>query len=195
VSSALVSGLALVIVVVVALSKAGCLKVEADNITKMAKLLGVFTVVDLYLFACDLLTAGYPGAKAADVVTMLSTGSLAPFFWLEVIAGAVTMFVAFVPKARRMPMAVLASVLSIVGILCKRIQLLLGGFQTANIEFADVPSGPQLSDLGASLHAAFPALAYVPSLLEIGVVLGVLSLGVCLVLTGLRLLPLTSKQQ
>jgi molybdopterin-containing oxidoreductase family membrane subunit len=195
VTSALVSGLALVLIVVVVLNKTGYLSVEADNLTKMAKLLGVFTAVDLYFFACDLLTAGFPGAEGADTVAMLVAGPLAPFFWTEVAAGAITMIVAFVPAARKASLVVTAATLSIVGILCKRVQLLLGGFQIENITLADVPSGPPLSDLGASLQGAFPALVYVPSLLEIGVVTGVLALGVLLVLVGLRLLPLAPRQQ
>ncbi|MDR1015363.1 MAG: polysulfide reductase NrfD, partial [Coriobacteriales bacterium] len=61
VSSALVSGLALVLIVAVALRKAGYLELENASVVKMAKLLGVFTAIDLYFFACDLLTSGFPG--------------------------------------------------------------------------------------------------------------------------------------
>jgi molybdopterin-containing oxidoreductase family membrane subunit len=56
VSSALVSGLALVLIVALALRKAGYLSLADADVTKMARLLGVFTAVDLYFFACDVPT-------------------------------------------------------------------------------------------------------------------------------------------
>jgi molybdopterin-containing oxidoreductase family membrane subunit len=190
VSSALVSGLALVLVIVVALRKAGYLKLEQENIFKMVKFLGIFTAVDLYFFGCDLLTSAFPGADGATIVAMLTTGPLAPFFWTEVIAGIITLLVAFVPKLRTMSLIVTASVLSILAILCKRVQLLIGGFQIPNIDYATVTTGPGLTDAGSGLASIAPALVYFPSPLEFGIVIGVLGLGAALLLLGLRFLPL-----
>ena len=48
VSSALVCGVALVLVVVIALRKAGYLELAQEHVVKMLKLLGVFVMVDLY---------------------------------------------------------------------------------------------------------------------------------------------------
>jgi len=190
VSSALLSGLALVLVVVIALRKAGYLVLDQEQIVKMVRLLGVFTAVDLYFFVCDLLTAGFPGGSGAEVVAMLTSGPLALFFWAEVIFGLATMCVAFVPSLRKTGAIATVAVLSVLAILCKRIQLLVGGFQEANLSYATVPTGPELSSAGAALANAGGALVYTPSPLEIGVVLGVLALGVCLLLLGLRRLPL-----
>jgi molybdopterin-containing oxidoreductase family membrane subunit len=190
VSSALVSGLALVLVIVVALRKAGYLTLEQENVVKMAKFLGIFTAVDLYFFGCDLLTSAFPGADGATIVAMLTAGPLAPFFWAEVIAGFITLLVAFVPKLRTIPLIVTASALSILAILCKRVQLLIGGFQIPNIDYATVTTGPALTDAGSGLASVAPALVYFPSPLEFGVVIGVLGLGALLLLLGLRLLPL-----
>jgi molybdopterin-containing oxidoreductase family membrane subunit len=190
VSSALVSGLALVLIVVVVLRKTGYLGLEQDQISKMAKLLGIFTAVDLYFFGCDLLTSGFPGGTGGEIVSMLVSGPLAGFFWTEIIAGIMTMIVAFTPKLRTNPLIVCASVLSIIAIFCKRIQLMLGGWQIENINLPGVVSGPALTESGAGIQSVFPALVYFPSFLEMGVSLGVLALGVALVLVGLRLLPL-----
>jgi molybdopterin-containing oxidoreductase family membrane subunit len=190
VSSALLSGLALVLVVVLALRKAAYIEIDGEPVTKMAKLLGVFTAVDLYFFACDLLTAGFPGAEGGEVVTMLTTGPLAPFFWSEVVFGIMTMCIGFVPSLRKPSLIVLTSVLSILAILCKRIQLLIGGFQIANIDYASADAGPALSGAGESLASLGGSLVYVPSPLELGVVVGVLALGACILLVGLRVLPL-----
>jgi molybdopterin-containing oxidoreductase family membrane subunit len=190
VSSALVSGLALVLIIVIALRKAGYLKLEQENIIKMAKFLGIFTAVDLYFFGCDLLTSGFPGGDGATIVAMLTTGPLAPFFWAEIIAGIITLLVAFVPKLRTVPLIATASVLSILAILCKRVQLLIGGFQIPNIDYATVTTGPGLTDAGSGLASVAPALVYFPSPLEFGIVVGVLGLGVLLLLLGLRFLSL-----
>jgi molybdopterin-containing oxidoreductase family membrane subunit len=194
VSSALVSGLALVLIVTLALQKAGYLAVDGADLARMARLLGVFTAVDLYFFACDLLTAGFPGAEGASIVVLLTSGPLAGYFWAEVVFGLVVMAIAFIPALRRTGLVALASVLSVLAILSKRIQLLVGGFQEPNIDYATVATGPALSDAGASLSALGSSLVYFPSPLELGVVAGVLALGVFLLLLGLRLLPLRAHE-
>jgi molybdopterin-containing oxidoreductase family membrane subunit len=83
-----------------------------------------------------------------------------------------------------------AAVISILGILCKRIQLLVGGYQINNITFPGLADNTPLTNAGAVLQQALPDLVYVPSPLEIGVIIGVLALGVGLILAGLRYLPL-----
>ena len=67
VSSALVCGTSLVLVVVIVLRRAGYLELDQASIVKLAKMLGAFVLVDLYFFACDLLTAGFPNASGAEV--------------------------------------------------------------------------------------------------------------------------------
>lgn len=64
VASALDCGTALVLIVVIALQKAGRLSIERSSMVNLAKMLAVFTCVDLYFFACDLLTSGFPAARA-----------------------------------------------------------------------------------------------------------------------------------
>ena len=179
VSSALVCGVALVLVVVIALRKAGYLELAQERVVKMLKLLGVFVMVDLYFFGCDLLTEGFPAGSGAEVVAMLTTGPLAPFFWIEVVGCAATAVIAFVPKLRTNPLIVIAAVLAIVGIFCKRVQLLVGGFQIPNLDMPAVVSGPALTDAGAALQSAGGSMVYFPSMLEFGVVLGVFGLGCC----------------
>ncbi len=88
VSSALVCGTALVMVVVMALRKVGYLSLDQSYLVKLAKLLGAFVVVDLYFFGCDLLTEAFPGGSGAEVVAMLTAGPLVPYFWTEVVGCA-----------------------------------------------------------------------------------------------------------
>ena len=190
VSSALVCGVALVLVVVIALRKAGYLELDQSFVVKMAKLLGVFVCVDLSFFACDLLTEGFPGGHGVEVVSMLTTGPLAPFFWIEVVGCALTAIVCFTPKLRTNPLIVAAGLLAIVGIFCKRVQLLVGGFQLPNLDYAGPVSPYTVTGWESGMTAAYQGMVYFPTPLEFGVTLGVIGLGALLLLVGLKYLPL-----
>lgn len=191
VCSAMASGLALVMVVCAALSKAGYLHVGDGLMAKMAKLLGVFVLVDIYFLGCDVLTSVYGADQAREIASMMLAGELAPFFWTEVLGGFVCAAICFIPKARRRWALVLAAVLAIVGIFCKRCQIILAGFGVANLTMPGVEvHGFALTDAGAALASLFSGLGYFPSPLEFGVVAGVFGLGVCAFLVGLRYLPL-----
>ncbi len=190
VSSALVCGTALVLVVCIALRAAGYLSLDQSHVVKLVKMLGAFVCVDLYFFGCDLLTSGFPEAGGAEIVAMLVSGPLAPFFWVEVIGCALAAVIAFVPKLRTNPLVVVASLLAIVGIFCKRVQLLVGGFQIPNLDLSTVMTSSTVTHWEAGMQGAYQGMVYAPTLLELGVTLGVLGLGVLLLCAGLKFLPL-----
>ena len=195
VSSALVCGVALVLVVVIALRKAGYLELDQKHVVKMLKLLGVFVCVDLYFFGCDLLTEGFPAGSGADIVAMLTTGALAPFFWIEVLGCAATAVIAFTPKLRTNPLIVVASLLAIAGIFCKRVQLLVGGFQIPNLDYAGSMTQYTVTDWASGMTGAYQGMVYWPTPIEFGIVLGVIGLGALLLLLGLKYLPLKPVDQ
>ncbi len=190
VSSALVCGTALVLVVAVALRRAGYLELDQSHVVKMAKLLGAFVCVDLYFFGCDLLTEAYPNASGMEVVNMLVSGPLAPFFWFEVVGCVLAAVVCFMPKLRTNSLLVAASVVAILGILCKRVQLLVGGFQLPNIDYAGVMTPMTVTNWEAGMQGAYQGMVYWPAPIEWGVMLGVLGLAALLLCAGLRFLPL-----
>ena len=190
VTSALVCGTALVLVVVIALRKAGYMELAQENVVKMAKMLGAFVCVDLYFFACDLLTSAFPGGSGTEVVDMLVSGPLAPFFWVEIVGCALAAVVCFVPKLRTNPLLVAASLLAIIGIFCKRVQLLVGGFQIPNLDYAGVMTQYSVTDWTAGMAGAYQGMVYWPTPLEFGVALGVFGLGALMLLLGLKFLPL-----
>lgn len=189
VSSALVCGTGLVLVVAIALRKVRYLELEQDNVEKLAKMLGAFLCVDLYFFGCDLLTAAFPGADGMEVVSMLTTGALAPFFWIEVIGCALAAVICFVPRLRTTAGVVVASLLAIAGIFCKRVQLLVGGFQLPNLDYAGAMNGTSVVGYAPGVDF-FQGMVYWPSPLEFGVALGVVGLGALILLVGLKMLPL-----
>ena len=192
VASALDCGTALVLIVVIVLRKVGYLELDQHNIVNLAKMLAVFVCVDLYFFACDLLTSGYfGGTDGAEVVATLTTGSIAPFFWIQMAFMALALVILFVPKLRTNGGVVVASALVIAGVFCKRCQIMLGGFQIANIDFADTANAFTITNWtdGYSL-AGYSGLVYWPEPIEFGVSLGVIALGALFLLLGLRYLPL-----
>lgn len=191
VSSALVCGTGLVMVVVSALRAVGYLKLDRAYLVKMAKMLGAFICVDLYFFACDLLTEGFPGGDGADVVAMLATGSLAPFFWTEIICCIIAAVICFAPSLRKTPALVIAALLAMVGIFCKRFQILDGGFQINNLaDYGTALTSSSLTNWSDGMASAYAGLVYTPSPLELGIVIGLLGLGALILLLGLKFLPL-----
>lgn len=195
VSSALVCGTALVLVVVIALRKAGYMDIAQANVVKMLKMLGAFVLVDLYFFGCDLLTEGFPGGSGAEVVDMLVAGPLAPFFWAEIALCAFAAAVAFVPALRRNGLVVAASLAAIAAIFCKRVQLLVGGFQAPGLDYPGVMTPYTVTDWTAGMAGAYQGMVYWPTPLEFGVALGVLGLGALMLLLGLKFLPLKPAEE
>ncbi len=195
VSSALVCGTGLVICAAVALRAAGYLQWEQENLVKLAKLLGAFVMVDLYFFGCDLLTEAFPAAGGMEVVNMLVSGPLAPFFWIEIIGCAVCAVICFTPALRTTPLVVVASLLAILGIFCKRVQLLVGGFQIANIDLPAVMTPFTITNWEGNMAQAYQGMVYWPTPLELGVALGVTALGFLIFFLGLKFLPLKPANQ
>ena len=195
VSSALVCGTGLVLLVAIGLRRAGYLALEQAYLVKLAKLLGAFLVVDLYFFGCDLLTEAFPAAGGLAVVDMLVSGPLAPFFWGEVVLSVAAAVVCFVPSLRTSPLLALAGVAAILAILCKRVQLLVGGFQIPGLDYAG-PVGPMtVTGWESGMAGAYQGMVYWPAPIEWGVCLGVVALAVLVFLLGLKFLPLRPKAE
>lgn len=190
VSSALVCGTALVMVVAIGLRKVGYLELDQSYLVKLAKLLGAFVMVDLYFFGCDLLTEAFPGGSGAEVVAMLATGPLAPYFWTEIAGCAACAVICFVPALRTNTLLVIGSLLAIAGIFCKRVQLLVGGFQIANLDYAGPLTSMQHTAWDSGLSGIYGSMVYWPTPLEAGVTLGVVALGALVFLLGIKFLPL-----
>ncbi len=190
VSSALVCGTGLVMVVALALRATGYLKLDQAYLVKLAKLLGAFLMVDLYFFGCDLLTEAFPAAGGVAIVEMLTSGPLAPFFWGEIVLSVLAAVICFVPSLRTNPLMALAGVAAILAILCKRVQLLVGGFQVPNIEWPAIMTPSTITNWQGNLEQAYAGLVYWPTPLEFGVALGVIALAVGIFLLGIKMLPL-----
>ena len=178
------------LIVCLALRRAGYLALDQKHVTNLAKMLAVFVLVDLYFYACDLLTSGYFGGEGAEVVAMLTSGALSPVFWTQVALMAVSVAILVVPKLRTTPGVVVASVLAILGVFCKRLQILVGGFQIPNLPYDGPMTSMTVTSWQNGMAGAYQGMVYVPQPIELGVTAGVLAMCVLFLLLGLKYLPL-----
>ena len=172
VASAMDSGLALLLIMLAAMSARGTFETPKRLMASLAGLLATCIAVDAFFIFCELLTMGYNGTAAGSaVLAEMTSGATAPFFWFEVIGGLLAPFLvlAFAKNRERTGLVVGASVLVVAGVLCKRVWLLLTAFVTPNIEGAPGIMTAEGWAMGGS---------YLPTLPEIAIVLGVVGVGV-----------------
>jgi dimethyl sulfoxide reductase membrane subunit len=191
--SALVSGLALVIIVALLTRRYG--RVDFDNglVSYLGGLLAVFIAVEGFLVFSEVLAGSYPGVPT-DAVSQLFSGRYAPGFAVEVIVGLVIPFVLLaVASLRRRPaLVVVASVLALIGIFVHRANLIVIGLGEAPIRLAPgTPLGTPAED-GSSFATSS---VYFPTGTEILIVLGAVGLAALLFILAVRYLPLREKTQ
>jgi molybdopterin-containing oxidoreductase family membrane subunit len=194
IASALVSGTGLMILLSLVMRRLGRVEFKDRLVAYLGGMLAVFVAVEAFLVFSEMLTAAYPGAAyEADPARRLLYGPYAPFFWFEVLVGLAVPFVLLaVPRwRRRVPLVAVASVLTVVGILIHRLNIVLNG-----LSYATVPYPP-----GVSIGTAQPQgvtsfalhLFYMPSLIEYLVALGVLCFGALVFTLAAWILPLREK--
>lgn len=180
VASALDSGTALLLLVLGFLKKAGIYDTPRSVFTMLAGFLCVCVAVDAFFIFCEMITTAYPGTdQGIALLTELTAGSMAPFFWFEIICGLVIPFCILVfAKNREHVFAVnVACMLVVLGVFCKRIWLLLTSFIVPNIMGAPGIISGSSSSAHAEGTASFSVLSsYVPTFSEVLVVVGVCAL-------------------
>ena len=178
--SAMDSGLALLLLSLLGLDKSGVFKTDKKLISNLAGLLAVCVAIDGFLVGCEVLTMVYPGAAGAETFAIMATGATAPFFWGEVLIGSVVPFaiLAFAKNRARMGLVAAASVCVVLGVLCKRVWLLLTSFVVPNVMGAPGiidGSSAAANATGFSMWAV--TSSYAPTPIELVIVVGVISLG------------------
>lgn len=179
VASAMDSGLALLLVVLGILKKAGIYDTSRELMSMLAGLLCTCVAVDAFFIFCEVLTMAYPGAAGAETLALLATGPTAPFFWFEIICGLVIPFCILVFAKNRQSAVLInaACALIVLGVFCKRIWLLFTAFIVPNVMGAPgIISGSSMA-AHATGTASFAVLSsYAPTPIEILVVAGVIAL-------------------
>jgi dimethyl sulfoxide reductase membrane subunit len=197
ISSALVSGLGLVILAALLARRLKVLAFENRLISWLGGLLATFIAVDFFFLSAEMLTRLYPGAQGETASALaLLTGRFAPLFWTEVILGLIIPFALLVGARARKSMSLvgLAAGLAIIGIFLKRFTLLMAAFTypyehfPAGISVGQVLpglSGPEYVQMVNS-GAHTMSYPYVPAWPEVMIVVGMLAAGAFVWLLGIR---------
>ena len=178
VASACDSGLALLILALVWLERRNIFRTGEKLFKSLSGLLAVFIAVDAFFIGCELLTMGYPGGSEAEALKVMAFGATAPFFWFEVVFGLVVPFVilVFAKNREKRGLVILASVLVVLGVFCKRVWLMLTAFIAPYAEHVPTMMTDYLSYDAMTFGSVVPF--YTPTLPELGITVGVLALGV-----------------
>lgn len=183
-AAAVASGMALMMILVWLSKGSVAFSLPADAMAKMGRVLMVAVAVDLLCLVCDLMVSSYGGAVHAHVVDVLMTGGLAPIFWLEVAAALIA--IALLVSGKGQGASLAAALLVLVSVFCKRIQFMISGFLDMQAPY------PGVETAGFVGTVPLAAPMYAPSLIEMGVTIAIVALGVALIAVGLRMLPLAS---
>ncbi len=191
ISSALVSGLALVTIVAFIARRSGRISFGDDLGSFLGGLLAVFVAVEAFLVLCEVLAGYYPGIPT-DAVHQLFTGRYAPGFSVEIIVGLVIPFILLAVAAwRRQPrIVVIASVLALIGIFVHRANLIVIGLGKAPIPLAP---GTPLGTPQANGSSFATSSVYFPSIWEFLIALGIVALSALVFTLAVRHLPLREK--
>jgi molybdopterin-containing oxidoreductase family membrane subunit len=193
VTSALVSGLALVILLALVLRRLGRLRFGNDLVALLGGLLAVFIAVEAFLMTAEYLTAAYPGAPEAAAIERLLVGEYAPLFWLEVGGGlGIPFLILAIRRFRLDPRWVaVASVIAILGIFVHRLNLILNGLSYVNIAF---PPGVSIGADQVSGANFATAYWYVPTAIEWTIVAGLLAFGALVFTISVLILPMQESE-
>lgn len=195
VSSALVSGLALVILLALVLRRLRRIEFPDDLVGYLGGLLGVFIAVEAFFVFSEMLTAAYPGAAfESEPARRLLSGPYAPLLVFEVLVGLLAPFLLLAWRRTRMGVAgvTVACGLAIAGIYVHRLNIVLNGLSYPLIDF---PPGVASGDAVAPAVSFTTSYFYVPSLIEWLIVAGVLAFGGLVFTAAVLVLPLREHEQ
>lgn len=180
--SAMDSGLAMLLIALLALKKTNVFNTDQEIISSLAALLATCVVVDGFLVGCEILTTFYPGTEAGmEILSEMFVGVTAPFFWTEVVMGIVMPFaiLVFARNRNNNVLVVTASAGVVIGVFCKRIWLLLTSFIHSNISGAPgLISGSSVSAHSSGTAVWATISSYAPTWVEILIMIGVFSAGI-----------------
>ena len=187
VTSAILSGTALIALVALAAQRFDRLSVPDETWSALKKLLATALAVDLFLVGADYLTIlwGNVPRERAALNMILPGGSWQWVFWLEwVVGGLVPFLLLVVPRwSRRRGALVAAAALVLVGVYAFRIELVVGGLLKPILSVAPgVPIG--------SYHNGVTSFqltgTYHPTWVEYAIVVGVMAFLALLITLGYR---------
>jgi len=178
-AAALVAAFSLLVIIFAILNKSGYIDISQEKLSKIGKLAAAFLFFELFVVLEEVAIGIYAGSgEEAEIIHWLVRGEGAPFFWVELIAIVVGLVLLFSKKTGTL---VVGSAVSIFAIFMIKYNLLQAQLLNPLITYA----GPPGYSGGEGV--------YLPSLIEIGVAVGIISLGTLLIMIGLDRLGLGIK--
>ncbi|MGD0197294.1 MAG: NrfD/PsrC family molybdoenzyme membrane anchor subunit [Solirubrobacteraceae bacterium] len=186
VTSAILSGSALVALVALAARRFDRLALPDETWSTVRKLLATTLAVDLFLVFADYVTIlwGNVPRDRAVLNMLLPGGSWQVLFWLEWVVGGLIPFVLLVWSGKLRPWRIgLASALILVGVYAFRIELVVGGLLKPILWFAP---GVSIGSSGIGSSSFQLTGAYHPTWVEYSIVLGTVAFLVLLLTVGYK---------
>jgi molybdopterin-containing oxidoreductase family membrane subunit len=182
--SALASGVAALLLVVVIVSRFSAIKMPPDTRENLAKMLAVLVLLDLAVVIADMAIVGFRGR---ELLSVIMEGPYALELWSAIgIGEIVPLLILAYPKTRRLGSATaLASLLSLAGVFLIRFVLLLQGTLYPHIAY---PLGIPTQTIPQTVWSTIGN--YSPTLIEVAASAGVLALGALLLTLAVKILPL-----
>lgn len=173
--SALVSGLALVILMVLFARWAFGVRVTDDVVIDLGRFFKYLLPILFYLLFCEFLTVSYGGIPShTQVLIEMFRGKFAIVFWFNMIFGILVPFLLAITSPSRTTWGVgLISFLSLLGVFAERIDIILPSFYRPLLITANVQ--------------------YFPSWVELSLTAGIYSLGILLFIVISRFISLPSE--
>jgi dimethyl sulfoxide reductase membrane subunit len=190
VSSALVSGLGLLIVTTYVVGRTTEWEPDRDVYDDLGRLMVWFIAVDGSLLFAEILTTY--ASRVPDHLKQLNvllTGRLAPVFWAEVVIGVVVPFAICASRLRRRRRWVVAAgVLAMLGVFAKRINIVMTSMFMPLVGLAPgIPGGRAGQEFA-------PDPIYVPTWVEAGILLGLACFMGLLITLGVRYLVVPERR-
>ncbi len=174
--SALVSGLAAVILMVLFARWALNVDVKDDVVIDLGKYFKFLLPILFYLLFCEFLTISYGGIPShTDVLKEMVGGRFAATFWFDMIGGILIPFLlCFFPIAKTVKGVALIAILSFLGVFAERIDIVLPSFYRPLLVTARVE--------------------YFPTWVEASLVAGLFAGGLLMFLISSRIVPLEHRE-
>jgi molybdopterin-containing oxidoreductase family membrane subunit len=194
-ASAMVSGLALIILVALIARRRGILDIDLSLLYEIGKLLAVVVLVDFFLKSAEILTLFWPNAEAELArLSLVTTGPFSSLFLIEwTIGGIVPLILLAYPQTRNTTVGLaIASILLVVGVFAYRIELILPGFVNPLVS---LPPGQALGQYIPGVGSYAVTGAYSPTWIEYAVTGAMIAFGAFIVTIGAKIVPFNNHKE
>lgn len=183
-AAALVAAWSVLILTFAFLNKISYIRMSSEDLKSLGNIAAIFLLFELFTVLCEIGIGLYAdGGKDSNIIRWLVAGKGAPFFLMEIISIVVALG-AFARKTANATVSVVGASAAIFAIFMIKYNFLQAQLLNPLLSYAG-PAGYNPLRLGV----------YLPSIIEIGVFVGIVSLVSLLALIGLNKLNLGFEKQ